>query len=390
MATHEVIQQGPPDMPMRTIIERDVNTSGPGPYYVYLPGLSIDDLRRMTLSFDSIRAGEVFAIGNTQHWTRRGLLPEGAARKTREIKNFFGITTDQHESIEIPAQTTLDTLLADRIMIMHGLTRIESFDTNEVEHEQLNRLIEPSKVLERTFPTEFRSILEQRGMLVLRRQWLMEAAETLSTNISAERAMPILSAKPHLRELWLDAIVSKLIPAIDIFEAQANSILAQKEEAIRAGQKQVYDTYDQTLMWLLGRKPERTALSRTLEGVGKNPIGVEEIRTLVREIVGGVAGANVAAAPAGEKVQCPECGEYLNTIAGGPPRRCRFCSYEFRPSAPVPDSIVGPRVAAAAAASMLDAASPVDPSAATIVESNNGEPEIDLDALVEKIQAKHQ
>ena len=43
----------------------------------------------------------------------------------------------------------------------------------------------------------------------------------------------------------------------------------------------------------------------------------------------GATAAATAVAPVREQVQCGDCGEFLNVVAGGPPRKCRFCGHEF-------------------------------------------------------------
>lgn len=341
MAT-EVVRQAPPEFPMRRVTERPINTSGPGPYYVYLPSLRIDDLMRMTHLFAYIPAGEVFPITSTKQWVRKGQLPDGAARDERIIQDFFGVVTDQHDSLEIPAETTKNALFSDRVLTQHGLIELTEFALLDVAHEGLNKLIKPVRFEDRDVPEQFRQILtnpDGGGMLALRRIWLQQALDGLRSGRVIEDVARLIDAQPYLRELWINAIEKVMIPAVDQYVVTANNTLASKEEAIRAGEKKVYDIYDNTLMWLLARKPERTALSRTLEGTAKGGIGIEEIRALVEGVVGANTAPQAAAAAVTDRMQCPDCGEFVNAIMGSggamPPRKCRHCDFEFRSAQPI-------------------------------------------------------
>lgn len=336
----EIIQeQMPVGMPMQTVVERTINAAGPGPYFVFMPGIPGTGLFSMTHAFGTIPAGMAFRIGPVDIYLQASQMPEGMARKERITRNWQGIVTDHQQAFTVPGGITLDTLTQDMSLAKHRITKIPMFDLIDPHENVFNKLIQPTYIEELTFPKEFRQTLEAEGMLRIRRRWLEQAAEALDTGRMLEDFRREIDRAPYLHDIWSKAINQVLIPAVDGFEQTANSILAQKEEAIRGGTKAVYDTYDNTLMWLLGRKPERTALSRTLEqagrGGGLDKADLKEILTEVLAASGNNASAaTIADAITRETIACPDCGEDVKLLPsfGGPPRPpriCRFCRYEF-------------------------------------------------------------
>jgi hypothetical protein len=334
----EVHQQPFPDNPMVTVTEQPINTAGPGPFSVYAPGLSFEGLKGMVYLFNTIPAGKVFEIKSGESWTAKGQLPEGTATKKRTVKNFFGVVTDEHLAREIPAETTLNALLSDRSLTSLGLTQIQVFNQIDANVKIINQLICPEEIPNRTFPRDpkLHKIVDQEGMLKLRAIWLEQAVEAIESNRILEDIRRYTDDKPYLLEVWKDAILQTLLPANNTFFAIATVGIAAIEERIRSGQQTQYDPYALNLMWLLGRKPERTALSRTLDHASKSGIGSEEIKSIVEAVLtANNATTQQASTSSIQKMQCPDCGEPLNTIAGGPPRKCRFCGYEFYQTSPV-------------------------------------------------------
>lgn len=339
METEAIQEQMPVGMPMQTVIERTINAAGPGPYFVYMPGIPGTGLWGMTHSFGTIPAGQSWRIGPVDIYLQASQMPEGMARKERITKNWAGHVTDHQQAFTVPGGITLDALTQDMSLARHRITKIPMFDLIDPHENIFNKLIMPTYIEENTFPKAFRQALETEGMLRIRRRWLEQAEEALDTGRLLEDYLREIERVPYLRDIWLQAIEKVLIPAVDGFEQIANSILAQKEEAIRGGTKAVYDTYDNTLMWLLGRKPERTALSRTLEqagrGGGLDKADLKQILTEVLTAAGNNASAaTIAAAITRETVACPDCAEDVKLLPGfgGPPRLpriCRFCRYEF-------------------------------------------------------------
>lgn len=342
METEIVQLEMPVGMPLQTVVERPINTAGPGPYFVYMPGMPGTGLVHMTHSFNCIPAGMVWRVSPIDVWAQMSQIPEGMARKERITRHWAGHVTDHQGAITIPGQVTLDTLMSDMFLAKHKLTRIPMFDLNDPMENVFNKFIQPVYIEELTKPKEFRQELETQGMLRIRRRWLEIAAEALTTGRMLEDLRRVIDKNAYLQDIWLRAIESVLLPANDAFEQIANTFLAQKEDAMRQNQKGYYDWYDNVLMWLLGRKPERNALSRTLEEAGKggggglDRAGLKEVLSEVLAAAGNKTAdaASIAQVIMRETVACPDCGEDVKLLPsfGGParpPRLCRFCRYVF-------------------------------------------------------------
>jgi hypothetical protein len=332
-----------------TIIETPITAEGPGPFYVYTPGFTFRGLTSQIKFFSSIKGGQVRKIESNKDWVNQGQLPEVAAATKRTYRSPFGEVLDTHFSYEIPAQATLNTLLADRSLTQKGLTYIKCFDGIEAHEVALNSFINRVAVKDRQSKTgdkQIDQILATEGMLRVRAMWLEKSLEELHSRQMLEDFRRYLDAKPYLYEVWTEAIEKYLLPAIEGFILIANTELAKVEERMRSGKQDVYDGYSNDLMWLLGRKPERTALSRTLESAaalgGRSGLSIEEIQAIVSAAVGASQKAldsqRGAVAPVEDTVQCTDCGQYCEMVKGGPPRICFRCGFEFlKMQAPVID-----------------------------------------------------
>lgn len=338
METSDEYVQGTQLVPTLKITERAINAAGPGPYYVYLPGISVTGLANMVYWFNTLPGGKVFKIISKELWTSPDQLPEGAARREKKIRNMFDVVIQTLHSHEVPATSTLEALQGDRTLMSNGLVSIGAFDLIEnVELDAFNLLIHPHEIQERAYPEQWKKLLRSEGgMLGLRRQWLDQALEGLRTGRMLEDIRRLVDARPALGEIWTRAIVESVIPAVESFTQRANIILAAKEEDIRTGAIKQYDPYMEQLMWCLGRLPERTALSRTMENMGNggNSLSAAEVERIVAAKLAQVNGSSGPSAPVTGSVfqtmQCEECGEELKMVHGGPPRKCRFCGFEFR------------------------------------------------------------
>lgn len=327
---------------------RDINTAEPGPYYVFIPGIDADGLKEMlhSIHYARIPAGEIFQIGAIEESMLAGRLDMAVPHKEVIISHAIEQrVVDKLHVIAIPASTTLKALQADRAVTQHILAHIAAFDKLDVEYKMLNDMIRPlvrqpdgsmGAIQELTKPAEFRKELEAVGMLAMRLRWLQEAAEKLETGRMLEVHRRVIDEKPFLRGLWLKVIQDVLIPSIDQFRTVAETRIAAIEDRMRNPQNSDnYDRYSFRLMWLLGRQPERTALSRTLNDAGRGGLSAEEQKMFIANEVARMTGGSAQAQSVRETMQCPDCGEDVRTIAGGPPRKCRHCGYEFR--APDPD-----------------------------------------------------
>ena len=321
-------------MPQSLITETPINTAGGGPYYVFSPGLTFHGLRNMVTIFSKIPGGEIFKVESGHTWVSAGQLPEGSATKLRVIKDpIFGREIDRHHRRDIPAEDTLNALLGDRSLTQNGLVRIPQFDSQSIELAAFNYLVRPEELdfSEKRYPTnpQWKKIAEQDGILMLRRIWLEEALNKLQTGQYLEDIRRLTDAKPYLLELWIESLEKILIPANETYKTIADGQLSAIEEKIRSEEIKQYDPFAFQLMWLLGRKPERTALSRTLETAGKMNSG-----GLTAEDLGSILKAlqqpNNTQQSAVETVSCPDCGNRCEMVAGGPPRICWRCRYEFR------------------------------------------------------------
>jgi len=319
------------------ITVRDINTAEPGPYYVYIPGIDAEGLQPMLHSpaYSRIPAGEVFRIGAIEESVLAGRLDQAVPHKEVVISHPI----EQKEIgrlhvIAIPAGTTLQALRSDRAITSHILAHIEPFDKIDVEYSTLNEMIRPSRVKELDKPADMRNEIEAVGMLAIRLRWLQDAVERLETGRMLESHRRVIDARPFLRDAWHRAIMDYMIPANDQFRIIAETRIAAIEDRMRnPNNTDNYDRYYFKLAWLLGRKPERTALSRTLESTTRGGLSPEEIKMYIETVVAKNAGNGQPAATAStiQKMQCPDCAEEINTINGGPPRKCRHCGYEFRP-----------------------------------------------------------
>lgn len=334
MDTEIVYVQPPQHGPVMqaNIIETAINAASPGPYFVYLPGLDIVGLRNTTHAFNTIHAGEAFRITNIRKYTRKGLLPEGAAAVKRQVVDWQGIVKSNDEGFDIPAETTLNVLLGYGSLTGHGFTQISMFDKVEPYEKLFNKLIHPERIQEKTYPKQWEAVLKTGGgMLAIRQLWLAQAQEALQSGRGLlEDYHRALEKVPYLHDIWTRAINSIISPTLEAFIITANNILAKKEEAIQDKEKKGYDSYDNVLMWLLGRQPERTALARTMKvmeqggnGNSNSGLSVADVQTMIekdRESRGVTL----------ETFSCPDCGNPCEAVAGGPPRICWRCKYEFR------------------------------------------------------------
>lgn len=373
------------------ITVQEINTAEPGPYYVYNPGLDGEGLKEMLHSpqFATLPAGEIIRIGAIEESMLAGRLDAAVPHKQITIMHpIEQKVMDRLHVIAIPASITLQAMLSDRNLTKHVLTHIAAFDKlSEIEFQSLNNMIRPlvryqdgslGPIKELTKPAEFRKDIDTFGMLALRLRWLQETAEQLESGRMLEDYRRIIDAKPYLKQLWHKAITEVLIPANDQFRIVAETGLAAVEDRMRNPQNSDnYDRYSFKLMWLLGRQPERTVLTRTLDSAGRGGLSPEEVKIFVANEIArqsGVAAQATAVAQvevAASKYQCEECGEMLNSVRGGPPRKCRFCGFEFRPldqqpQAQVETPVVSPGVAAA---TELDAVAPVVEEAQEVVEN---------------------
>lgn len=336
--------QNPVSMPEYVITTRSVNTAGPGPFYFYSPGFSFIGLKDSVILFNNIPGGHAFKITTGEQWYAAGQLPDGMAANVREIRNpFTGQVVEKHESRTIPAQDIINTLVSDRSLTQLGLTQISVFDKIEAEEMTFNLLIHPEEVADLKYPIDpkWRRIVEQDGgMLALRKIWLASAMEALETQRLMVDIARVVEAKPYLLDQWKESIVQVILPALDAFTVNANTRLASFEESMRAKKREEYDPYAMTLMWCLGRKPERTALSRTLDQTGRGGLSMDDARVLFLEMMKNTS-SQVQQAQNVDFSTCPDCGNKCENVAGGPPRICWRCKFEFYQvgATPIPQSI---------------------------------------------------
>lgn len=324
----------------------EVNTAEPGPYYVFIPGIDAEGLKEMlhSLQYARIPAGEVFRIGAIEESMLAGRLD--AAVPHRLITVMHPIEQKVVERLQVvatPASTTLNALKSDRSIVQHVMAHITAFDKIDVDYGVFNAMIRPTvkypdgevgAIRELTKPEEYRKEIESVGMLAMRLRWLQEAAEKLETGRMLEEHRRVIDKRPFLRDIWLGAIRDALIPSIDQFRTVAETRLSAIEDRMRNPQNSDnYDRYSFRLMWLLGRQPERQALGRTLNSMDRGGLSSDEIKTFVANEVARQGGALTPIAPIQavvQQVQCDECGEMLNSVKGGYPRKCRYCGFEFR------------------------------------------------------------
>lgn len=336
-------------IPSLIMNETPMNTGDSGPYYVYSPGFQFTGLKAMVLLFNTIPGNRAFKVSSGESWSIANRLPEGSATKKRSVQNpFTGTIIEEHFARAIPAQDTLKSLIGDRSLTGLGLTQIPVFDKVNPYEDAFNLLIDPEPLEVSTYPTtnpQWKKVVEQEGMLKLRQIWAENALEGLETGRTIVDVANVIENHPYLEDIWKVALKQTILPSIGNFIVTANNRLSAIEESIRSGAQKQYDPFSSTLMWLLGRKPERTALSRTLNAAGSGQGGItpEQIKALVQETLG----AMVLTQPAQpiptkiDQIQCPDCGEYLNTVAGGPPRKCWRCSFEFMAMSTTP-TLVNP------------------------------------------------
>lgn len=326
------------------LIQREipVSTMDSGPYYVLSPGLTLTGLKQTVKFFNAIRGCNAHKIDSDKDWLVASHMAqtEGVNPLTRRpVQNpFTGQVIEEHQSYAIPAQATLNALLSDRSLTNLGLTQIPSFDKVDAHEDVFNMLIEPERIEVGQHPKnpQWRKITQQPGgVIALRKIWLEAALENLETGRVLVDIDRVIEKNPYLLEIWREALRNTFIPSLESFETTANILLASFEESVRSGERKKYDPFSSQLMWLLGRKPERTALSRTIEGMNqtnKEGLSIEHIRPLVQEIV---AATRPIEPPIQEQTQCGNCGERVNMITGiggapsHPPRKCRFCGNEF-------------------------------------------------------------
>lgn len=329
----EVVQET--SMPMATITRTPINTAGPGPFYVYSPGLTFVGLRGMVYLFNNIPAGEVFRIESGPTTSNKHQLPEGVGNTEIVVKNWFGQIIDRLIEREIPAQDTLQALLSDPSLLQYGLTQITVLDFQDAYPEYLNMLIRPEEIADRKIPVNspYKQMIESEGMLAVRKLWLEKAAEGLRTGRVLEDVYKVLESKPYLGEIWAEA-VDFMITSVNEFVPVANTVLAKKEEDVKSGALLEYDGLSHLLMWLLGRKPERTALSRTFENFSKSGgaagISAEQLTEILKATTGqGVQTQAALPAMVYETMQCQNCGTEINMINGGPPPQCWRCQFKY-------------------------------------------------------------
>lgn len=322
------------EAPGLIMTETPMNTGDSGPYFVYSPGFTFEGLKPMVFHFNVIPANNAFKLTSGDQWAMPQMFPDGAAAKKRSVKHpYTGQVIEEHHARTIPAQDTLNALLSDRSLTSFGLTQIAIFDKIDAFESVFNSMIERELVEVSCYPEnkQWEKIVRQTGMLEMRKIWLETTLEELETGRVLTDVGRVLDGKPYLLDVWKVAIKKTLLPSLNAFKVIANTRLAAVEERIRSGKQVEYDPYSHTLMWLLGRQPERTALSRTLEGANKtnqtSGITPDQIRALVQETFA----ANRPEQPTLiDKRQCGNCGEYVNAVAGGFPRKCRFCGFEFQ------------------------------------------------------------
>lgn len=336
MSTPIVQESATPEINFYTTSEVVINAAGPGPFYVYSPGFTLTGLRHMVYLFDSIPGGLLFQVKSGEVWASKEHLPEAAAKKERTVRNIFGATMDIHRSREQPAEDMLNAILSEKSCIDLGLVPVSSLAKVEAYQDTFNLLIHPEIVPDRKYPIDpiWRKIVEQDGMIKLRQIWLESAIEGLQTGRFLEDVKKVVEDHPYLLDIWKEAITDVLYPALQTVSVVANTRLADFEERIRAQEIKVYDPLSMNMMWLLGRKPERTALSRTMENVSHlgqgNGVDSEAIRSIVEAVVLAQNQVNQTnTSSAYQSMQCSDCGEELKMVNGGPPRKCRFCGFEF-------------------------------------------------------------
>lgn len=320
------------------ITVREINTAEPGPYYVYIPGIDAEGLQPMLHSpaYSRIPAGEVFKIGAIEESVLAGRLDQAVPHKEVVIMHpIEQRKMDTLHVIAIPAGVTLQALKSDVSINRHILVHIDKFDKLDIEHTILNEMIRPVRVKELDRPTELRNEIDSVGMLAVRLRWLQEAAEKLETGRILEAHRRITDARPFLRDSWLKAIQDYMIPGIDRFRTVAETAISAIEDRLRKpNNTDEYDRYFFRMAWLLGRKPERSVLSRTLEG-SRGGLSIDETKAYLEMLVAKQGnGQPQIMQPTAQTMQCPDCGEDVRTIAGGPPRKCRHCGFEFRAQEP--------------------------------------------------------
>jgi hypothetical protein len=319
-------------VPSLIMNETPISTSDSGPYYVYTPGITLTGLKSMVFFFNTIPANSAFKLTSGDSWSMPNQLPEGAAQKKRDVQNpYTGMVIETHHARTIPAQDTLNTLLSDRSLTSLGLTQLAMFDKINAFEDVFNRLIEPERVDVGLFPEsnpQWKKIATELGMLELRGIWLESALEALETGKLLVDIDRVVSNNPYLLDVWKSAIKKTILPSLNAFKTVASVKLSAIEDRIRAGKQLEYDPFSTTLMWLLGRKPERTALSRIHDATNRAQGGItpEQIRALVQETVAATQPVQPAIV---EQMQCSNCGEFVNMVAGGPPAACRWCGNRF-------------------------------------------------------------
>lgn len=329
------------------ITVREINTAEPGPYYVYIPGIDAEGLQPMLHSpaYSRIPAGEVFKIGAIEESVLAGRLDQAVPHKEVIIMHpIEQRKMDTLHVIAIPAGVTLQALKSDVAINRHVLVHIDRFDKLDIEHAALNEIVRPFQVKELERPNALRNEIDSVGMLAIRLRWLQEAAEKLETGRVLEAHRRIIDARPFLRDSWLTAIQDYMIPGIDRFRTVAETAISAIEDRLRKpNNTDEYDRYFFRMAWLLGRKPERSVLSRTLEG-SRGGLSIDETKAYLEMLVAkqgnGQPGATAAPASTIQKMQCPDCAEEINTINGGPPRKCRHCGFVFRQPDDNPSSVV--------------------------------------------------
>lgn len=340
-------QPAPQQLPITTT-ETVINAAGPGPFSVYSPGITISGLAAMVYLFNRVPGGEVLEIKSGEVWADQMHLDERFATKQRVSRDFFGNEVSKHRSREVPAQVTLDALISDRSITSMGLVQVPAFARVDAYVPYFNNLIRPERIEELTYPpkSQYGKMLRDEGMLAVRKMWLEQALESLITGRMLEDTRRVIERAPYLQELWSTAIEHTLLPQLDIYEQNANVSLSNVEEMIQAKEMRRYDRYARKLMWLLGRKAERTALSRTMEAITKTPASaggssVEDLKVIVETIMNGQAGRQAVAATF-EFFPCPRCGNRCEEVYGAPPQICWRCNYSFQEAsavlAPIPSA----------------------------------------------------